>query len=131
MWWLALLTIENGFETPVAGPTGQALQADVPAGQLGNPLYFTNLDYQTTYRIRSFGYSGPGTSPANKISDDTASYVDVPVANDDRPIVSSIPLQLDDVFFSGTASATINVIPGTVRYQGSPSISTSSVDPTP
>lgn len=126
---VALFALDNGFETPVSGPDGQPLMADVPASQLAAPLYFTDLDFNTTYRIRDYGYSAPGTSAASKISDDSASYVDVPVTNDDRPIVSSIPLQLLDVFFSGTATATINVIPGTVRYQGSPAISTSS--PTP
>ncbi len=126
---LQIFTLSNGFEAPVDGPDGQPLQADVPAAQLGDPVQFSELAFNTVYRIRATAYSAAGTDPSNKISDDGGSYVDVPVTNDDRPVLSTIPCQLDDVWFDGVASGVIDILPGSVRYQGSPTIGLATASP--
>lgn len=128
---VSLFTLSGGFEVPVAGPDGQPLQAVVPAAELGDPVQFSQLSYYTVYRARTAAYSAAATSPADKISDDGGSYVDIHVTNDDRPALSTIPCQLDDVWFNGMASGTIDVLPGTVRYQGYPTIGVASPAPTP
>lgn len=128
---LSIFTLSGGFETPVLGPDGQPLQAIVPASELNDPVEFSELAFETTYRVRSSAYSASASAAVDKISDDGGSYVDIHVANDDRPVLSMIPCQLNDVWFDGVASGTIDVIPGTVRYQGYPTIGVASPAPLP
>lgn len=67
------------------------------------PFVLSNLKRNTNYRIVARAATGADTL----ISDDASSSVDVAVANDDRPTIARLPIQLKDVVFSGTAEVTL------------------------
>lgn len=112
---LRLSKLANGGETPVVDGNGTQLSRDLSQAQLGSaPVAFSNLDPNTTYRVRAAAYKAPGTAAGDLIStSDSASFVDIPLTNDDRPPVVVLRVRLIDVLFSGQASASgVQVVNG-------------------
>ncbi len=110
-----LFTLVVADETLVASD-------DVLAADLGDPLTFTNLKNDTTYRIRAYAYATADTSAP--ISLDASSYVDLDVIRDDAPVLGNLVVQLVDKTFSGEATSTgITINPGTLVTAGNESIS--------
>lgn len=95
------------------------LQKTLLNAQLDNPIVFTNLKGQTTYRIKAYAYAS-GSVQIN--TSDPNSYVDITVVQDDRPTVGVLPIKLDDQPFDGRATSSINLIPGVYLPVGSESM---------
>jgi hypothetical protein len=111
---LRLFKVVAGAEAPVLDANGNPLSRDLSGAQLGNPVTFSNLAPNSTYRVRAAAYKAPGTSAGDLISTvDSSSYVDIPLVNDDRPPLAVLRVKLVDVLFSGQASASgIQVVNG-------------------
>lgn len=86
------------------------IQRTLNNAQLDNPLVFSNLKGNTTYRVKAYAYAAGGLQIN---ASDAGSYVDIIVDQDDRPAIGLLPIQLDDKVFNGQASSTINLISGT------------------
>ena len=117
-----LFKVASGVETPVTDASGNPLMKDIASPSLGVPVVFGNLNFDTTYRVRAYAYSDPATASLISTTD-SGSYVDITVTNDDRPTVSTLPVQLIDKIFSGEATASgIAVSSGSVIYTGNESL---------
>ncbi|MBO9541927.1 hypothetical protein J7643_15170 [bacterium] len=101
-----VFALVNGVEVPVIDGQGNQVSADLLNSELDDPVTFGNLMIDTTYRIRCYAYKAAGTAGADLIStNDSQSYVDVVVANDDRPVMASLKVKLIDVIFNGEATS--------------------------
>lgn len=111
---LQLFRLEGDKETAVVGTDAKAVIKRIPASKLGDTLTFDALQPNTTYRLRAFAYKAPGEDPKDLISaPGAASYTDVTLTNDDRPVSTTLKVKLADVLFNGMATASgIEVIPG-------------------
>ncbi|HEY9857646.1 MAG TPA: hypothetical protein V6D05_18010 [Stenomitos sp.] len=108
-----LFVVGQASESPATDATGLPIQADVVRAELGNPITFTALHPNTSYRARAYAYRAAGTNPADLISTLEGSYVDVNVTNDDQPTMQQLKVTLTDVAFSGTATSSgVTVING-------------------
>lgn len=90
--------------------------------QLDNPVVFSNLKANTSYRIKAFAYASADDSLLIS-TDDTNSWTDVTLTNDDRPTVDTLKVKLIDKAFNGQASSTINLVNGHYSPIGSESLS--------
>lgn len=89
------------------------ISQDLLNAQLTNPITFANLKANTTYRIKAHAYKATGTAPVDLISDESsASFVDVLVGSDDRPGITTLPVQLINIPFNGQATSSLSIIPG-------------------
>lgn len=96
----------NGSESPVLDGSGNQLAKDIANAQLSGSVSFSNLNANTTYRIRAYAYKAAGTAEADLIStSDVSSYTDVTVGNDDRPTLTTLRVKLIDKVFNGQATA--------------------------
>jgi hypothetical protein len=84
-------------------PTVPRQTLTVGNAQLYNAIVFSNLAPNTTYRVTADAYRAPGEAPADRISNPATSYVDVVVADDDRPAMGNLVVDLEDVTFAGEA----------------------------
>ena len=98
-----LFKMVSGSEQEILGSGGTQLMLDLPQASLSAPVTFSNLNYDTTYRVRSYAYSDAGTSALISATD-AGSYVDVAVTRDDRPTLANLPVKLIDKHFSGAAT---------------------------
>lgn len=114
---VTVATVAGNTETPLSDGTGP-LQKDVASSSFAVPLKFGNLHRNTTYRVRAYAYRSPGTDPADKISVDASSSIDVSVADDDRPAFAAVPVQLIGTPFAGQATTSIKVASGSVVASG-------------
>lgn len=105
-----VFTVSGGSESPVL-VGGEPLAQDLPGTSLGGSLVFNGLHSNTTYRVRAYAYSAPGTASVDLISLDSASYRDIEVATNERPTAGSLPIQLIDKAFAATSSVRITVSP--------------------
>lgn len=94
----------------------QSIQKTLLNAQLDNPLVFSNLRPNTTYRIRAYAYAT--SNETTLISDNALSYSDVTLVQDDRPTLNNIPVRLIDRDFNGQATGTIAVTPGGYTLPG-------------
>ncbi len=124
-----LFTVAGNTETAVKDASNGQLQKDVAAAALTTPIRFGKLFRNTTYRIRAYAYKAAGTASGDQISVDASSSVDVAVASDDRPSLTTLPVQLAGAAFSGEASTTVSVTNGVVATAGPESLTVTS--PTP
>lgn len=98
--------LNGDIELPVLDSNGEQVSADLLNSELDDPVAFFNLFRSTTYRIRCYAYKAPDTAAADLISTaDHQSYVDVAVADDDRPTVANLKVKLIDVAFNGEATS--------------------------
>lgn len=77
--------------------------------QLDNPIVFSNLKANTSYRVRAYAYF---TADDSQLISNENSYVDIVLASDDRPTVQSLNVYLIDRSFVGQASSSLTVNPG-------------------
>lgn len=119
---LSLYKLSGDSETSVLDAQGNALTLDIPASELGHDVVFAKLKANTTYRIKAQAYKAAGTSAENLIStDDSASYVDVAVGENDRPAVALIVKLKDQVLSNAVTLPEVTVTSG--GYTASDSIS--------
>lgn len=119
---LTLSTVNGPLLTPVAS-------ADAPKANLDGLITFSDIRPHTTYRIKAEAYKAPGTAPADLISLDASSSVDVSTANQDSHAVT-IPVQLVDRTFNGTSlTPGVSVTDGAFIASGSVTVATQSVTP--
>lgn len=79
--------------------------------QLDNPVIFSNLKAQTTYRVKAYAYAS--TDDSTLISyDDANSWTDITLTDDDRPTVSNLKVKLIDKLFNGQASSSLTINSG-------------------
>lgn len=103
-------------ETPVNDTLGNPIVIDVPQANLDQPVNFTKLHANTTYRIRAKAYFDTGkTQP---ISVDASSSVDVPITQEDRPTLARLKVQLADKAFDAQGSTGIDVASGSLVPAG-------------
>ncbi len=93
---------------------GQPLIRDLDQTAIGAGVALTNLAHNTTYRLRAKAYKAAGQEAADLISDDAASFVDVVVGTDDRPVGVAVPVALIDRLFSGQSTSSFEIIDGRV-----------------
>lgn len=94
---LQLYTVANAVESQALDGNDQPIALDVANADLAKTVSFTNLKPNTTYRVKALAYKATGTAAADLIStQDASSYVDVTVADDDRPTMSQLKVQLID-----------------------------------
>jgi hypothetical protein len=119
---LKLFRVVGGSEQAVLGAGGSPLQIDQSQANLGGAITFSNLDFDTSYRIRAYAYADAGT--ANLIStNDAGSYVDVAAGRDDRPTIANLRVRLVDRLFDGKATASaIALTAGTLIGGGSKTV---------
>lgn len=79
--------------------------------QLDNPVVFSNLKPNVTYRIRAYAYASSGTGELISTSD-ASSYTDVTVGTDDRPSLTTLRVRLVDKAFNGLATSSISLTNG-------------------
>jgi streptogramin lyase len=101
---IKLFKLAGGSETAALDGAGQPIAKDIPNSSLGGRAVFTNLDFDTTYRVRAYAYLTAGTSTVIS-TNDSRSYLDVAVGRDDRPVFAALPVQLIDQTFSGEATS--------------------------
>jgi len=108
----------------VTGPPGSEVETytnqfvDVGQADLLNTISFTNLNFNTTYRVRATAFKAPGTAAVNVISD-ASSYADLTVAMNDRPVLGNLVVQLVDQTFAGEATSTgTTITAGQVLHSG-------------
>lgn len=87
------------------------LQQTLLNAQLDNPVVFSNLKAQTTYRVKAFAYSTADNSQLISTSD-ASSSTDIVLTNDDRPTLLSLRVQLIDRAFNAQASSSLVINPG-------------------
>ena len=105
----------------VGGEEVSVASDDVLAADLQDPLTFSNLKNDETYRIRAYAYKTAGTG--DQISLDESSYVDLVVVRDNEPVLGALVVQLMDVEFSGEATSSgLTVVPGGFSYPAEESI---------
>ena len=89
--------------------TGPAMLADIP---------IMGLRPDTTYRVTGRAFSRAGRDPADILSIDASSSVDLQVTRDDRPGLIALPVQLRDRTFDGQASTSVLILPGGITDLG-------------
>lgn len=112
--------------------TSLGIQRTLLQAQLENPIVFSNLKPNTTYRISAKAYADAGESQLIS-TDDSRCYVNVTLTNNDRPTIETIPIQLIDRAFNGQASSSLAINPGgyspigseSLKYQGVQGVVTS------
>jgi hypothetical protein len=119
---IKLFRMVGGTEQIVLDAGGQEVMVDSPLAGLTGSAVFSNLAFDTLYRVKAFAYATAGTG--NLIStSDNRSYVDVQVQRDDRPVLATVPVQLIDKVFSAEATAsTIAVASGSTVHSGTESL---------
>ncbi len=79
-----------------------------PSIDLASPIAFEKLRANTTYRIVGTAYGAGNVL----LSAPDKSYVDLTLANDDRPTMGKLSIQLADTPFKGKAIVTLTWTPG-------------------
>lgn len=128
---IKVFTIAGGSESAVTNRSGTPLTATLPKANLSAPVAFGKLHSNTTYRIRAYAYSAEAESSASLIStSDERSYLDVPIAYEDRPTLANLKVRLIDKPFSGQATASGVVIEdGEIATDGHEGMATASSTP--
>lgn len=85
------------------------LQRTLLNAQLDNPIVFSNLKPNTTYRIKAYAYASGSLLIS---TEDVNSYTDIVIASDDRPTVGTLKVKLVDRAFNGQATSSLVVNPG-------------------
>lgn len=109
--------VVNGSEVAVTKTDGSPLKKDIPNASLPQPVVFTNLHFDTTYRFKAYAYADAATESLISTAD-ASSSVDVVVAKDDRPTLATLPVKLIDRVFSGQASSSVTIKNGSVIHSG-------------
>lgn len=124
---IRLYTVNGGTESVVTR-TGGVVEADVLPDAFSKAITFSNLHYDTDYRIRAYAYKATGVATSDLISDDTASYVDVSVGGTAHPMVASVPVKLLGNTFDSLATSSFNFTNGSYS-QGNATMSVGSTTP--
>jgi sugar lactone lactonase YvrE len=83
-----------------------------------------HLQAGSDYRIKATAYKAAGTAPADIISiEDSDSWVNISLGNDDRPSISDLKVRLLVQLFDGQASPRFEFTSGAQLNTGSPSMS--------
>lgn len=102
---VTLYPLQTGIEqAPVASNT-------LNNAQLDNPVVFTRLKANTTYRAKSQAYLTTDSSQLIS-TQDANSYTDIQVLSDDRPTVGSLKVKLIDRLFNGVATSSLAISNG-------------------
>lgn len=89
----------------------QGIQKTLSNAQLDNPIAFSNLKNNTTYRIKAFAYATNDESVLISTTDGS-SDVDIPLSNEDRPTIATLRVKLIDRVFNGQASSSSTIFNG-------------------
>jgi hypothetical protein len=103
-------------ETAVNDALGNPVVLEIPQANLSQPVNFTKLHASTTYRIKAKAYADAGKTQV--ISVDASSSVDVAVAQEDRPTLARIKVQLIAKAFDAQGSTGIDVASGSLVPAG-------------
>lgn len=79
--------------------------------QLDNPVVFSNLKPNTSYRVKAFAYlTGDDTTLIS--SNDASSSTDIVLTNDDRPTLTTLAVKLIDRSFNAQATGSLAINSG-------------------
>jgi len=117
---LSLHTVAGSTETLVA-------TSDVPQADLGKSIVFGKLRPDLTYRIKAKAYKAAGTAPADLISLDASSSVDVVVGREDRHAIALTVRLIDRPFNASTTIPGVTVTDGQYAASGSTSVTSAAV----
>jgi len=115
-------------ESAVTDAQGQPLTLDVTQARLADPVTFTKLNANTTYRVKAKAYLDAGGTQLISTADDK-SQTDVAIVQEDRPTLAKIKVQLIDKQFGAQGSTTIDVSSGSLVPAGSESMTITLPDP--
>lgn len=93
----------TGNPTVLSDPTVLRLSQASPTIDPSRPFIVRNLRPNTNYRVLGQAYDAGNVL----ISKDSASFIDIPITNNDAPSVVSLPVQLVDTPFGATLSVTV------------------------
>lgn len=102
---LELWTLNGSVESALV------TQRTLLQSQLGNPIVFTNLKANTSYRVKAIAYADLADTQVIS-SNDSDSYTDIPLLTDDAPSIATLKVKLIDRSFNGQASSSIDIISG-------------------
>ena len=123
---IKVFTVADGTESVVPG-AGQ----DIARSALSQTVTIGGLLQDTAYRIRAYAFKAAGTAPADQISVDASSSVDVTVAGDDHPPIAALPIRLADQVFSGQATGSLAITDGIMETPGTETAVFGTPAPTP
>jgi hypothetical protein len=118
----------QGNESGVNDAQGQPLTLDVPQARLADPIQFTKLNSNTTYRVKAAAYLDAGATQLISTAD-ARSRTDIAIVQEDRPTMANLKVQLIDKAFDAQGSTTIDVSSGSLIPAGSESMSISLAGP--
>lgn len=101
---IKLFKLNGSSENPVLDGSGNQLFKDIVNADLSKAVTFSNLNANTTYRIRAYAFADAGTASLISTSD-VNSYTDVTLTSDDRPTLTTLRVKLIDRVFNGQATA--------------------------
>lgn len=117
---LKLYTVSNGTESVVLDGAAPVQMTLTNLQAFNSRVTFAGLSHHTTYRVRAYAYRDASVlDDSTQISTNASSSVDVAIIDDDRPTMAALPLQLADREFSGEATVSLAVTPGTLTASGS------------
>jgi len=86
---IRLLRLEDAIEVPAA-------TANVGAAQLGDVVRFTDLRFNTTYRLQADAYDAAEEGAASLITDPTRSTITITLGASGSPTIATLPVRLID-----------------------------------
>ncbi len=118
-----LFTLSStGAEAP-ALVNGRTVVQVLTGNALAEPFTFTGLAPHSAYRLRARAFKSHVSESSDVISADEASFLDVHLQADDRPVVATLSIRLQDVPFDGRGTVpALGLEPGMVVPAGSESL---------
>lgn len=117
---ITLHKLDGDAEIPVKDAQDQPLAVELSASQLEQPISFSKLWPETTYRVRAAAFDA-GNQLISKGGE--FSQLTIRLENDDRPTMGTLKVALIDTIFDGQASGSFTILPGNVVNTDQASIS--------
>jgi len=125
---LLKVTPDTQIETSVNDVVGTPIVLEIPANRLNEPISFTRLNANTTYRIKAKAYLDAAETQLVSTRD-ASSATDIPIIQEDRPTLAKLKVQLIDKAFDGQGSTSLDIASGSLVPTGSESITVTLPNP--
>ncbi|GEM_PF-5051319 len=107
------LSASTGLATDLADPAAMLrVTQSSPSINVTRPIVLDSLQPNATYRFYARAYDSQGTLIS---SNDSGSYVELVVGNEDRPTVGALPIKLVDRTFAGSTTVRLAATGDTSR----------------
>ncbi|MNR88727.1 hypothetical protein D3C72_196770 [compost metagenome] len=108
---------ETQAETAVNDALGKAIVLEIAGARIDEPVLFTKLNANTTYRIKAKAYLDAAETTLISTAN-ASSSTDISIVQDDRPTLAKLKVQLIDKAFDAQGSAGIDVSSGSLIPAG-------------